>query len=264
MELKSIKKDQLAFQLTFGEQILPSTQAELLLQQLDFALIQTLSSPESSCMDFSTFEPRLLSITRAKEPEIQSESQLLHSFVEANASSKPHRVAFEFASSIETHSVVKQQWTYSEINDAGNRIADLIVRNGLQPGDLVAICFEKCPEASFAILGILKAGCAYVALDPDSPIARKSFIVEDSQAQLLLTSKSRIAELEDNMHIPIIALDREGVLEGTSVLTPKLRRTVQPYDVCYCLYTSGMLWEARHCGSRGVDGYRYYWNSKRL
>lgn len=218
---------------------MPPAQAELLLEQLDFALLHTLSNPESQCDDFSELAPQLLSIRPAKEPEIPSDSRFLHEFVSKHASATPDKVALEFATGFRNGKVMKQQWTYSELDVESNKIANIILGKGLIPGDLVAISFPKCPEASFAILGALKTGCAYVALDPHAPLARKSFIVEDSGAKLLLCLEDQLAALQWHMVIPKIALDARGVLDRVSSEAPKLKRPVQPEDICYCLYTSG-------------------------
>ena len=240
LELRPLSgEDRILFQITCQEDLLPSIQADLLLEQLDSTLLHTLSHPESQCDDFSEFAPELLSVRLAKEPEIPSDSHLLHEFVNKHARASPHKIAFEFVTDFRDRRIIKRQWTYFELDAESNKIANLILGEGLLPGDLVAISFRKCPEASFAILGVLKAGCAYVALDPDAPLARKSFIIEDSGAKLLLSLEDQAAALQGNTGIPIVALDTEGVLDGVSSETPKLERAVQPEDICYCLYTSG-------------------------
>ncbi|KAI9791290.1 MAG: NRPS [Peltula sp. TS41687] len=248
LELRPLSEgDQILFQLTFQEDLLPSDQADLLLQQLDFTFLDILSNPESSCNDFSGFAPDLLSVRLAKEPAIPSASHLLHQFVEIHACATPHKVALEFVTSFSNGTVNKRQWTYSELDAESNKVASLLLGSGLLPGDLVAISFRKCPEASFAILGILKAGCAYVALDPDAPVARKHFIIEDSGAKLLLTLEEQTAEVQDNMLIPIITLNTKGVFDGLSDEAPSLTRPTQPGDVCYCLYTSGTTGTPKGC-----------------
>nr|GFD50630.1 hypothetical protein [Tanacetum cinerariifolium] len=111
----------------------------------------------------------------------------------------PHRVAFEFASSIHEEQPVSTSWTYHELDIEGTRIAHLLLAHNIQQGGLVGVCFDKCPEASFAMLGILKAGCAFVAIDPSAPSARQAFIVEDSGAQVVLSMAAQSAKFKENI-----------------------------------------------------------------
>lgn len=221
--------------------MLPFEQAELLLEQLDVTIINTVSCREASCTDFSIFPSGILSVTPAKERNLPSSINLLHDFVNKHARVSPQRVALEFAVDLGSTKATKDEWTYAELLLQGNRVAHLLNARGVYPGDLVAICFEKCPQAYFAILGILKAGCAFLALDPDSPVARKTFIVSDSSAKIVLTLGRLGPELQRSLQIPVISLDLEGLLQSFPSSEPTLKRLPHKDDICYCLYTSGMV-----------------------
>jgi len=112
---------------------------------------------------------------------------------------------------------------------------------------MVAICFDKCPEASIAILGILKAGCAYVAIDPTAPISRKQFILGDSESKLLLCNSAREADLAELSGIDVQVLDQPGFLKDYSPEQPSLSRDIRPDDTSYCLYTSGTTGTPKGC-----------------
>lgn len=112
---------------------------------------------------------------------------------------------------------------------------------------MVAICFDKCPEASIAILGILKAGCAYVAIDPTAPISRKQFILGDSESKLLLCNSAREADLAELSGIDVQVLDQPGFLKDYSPEQPSLSRDTRPDDTSYCLYTSGTTGTPKGC-----------------
>lgn len=241
MELEIVGDGQVALRLSFEEDICPPEQAELLLRQLDHALLDTISNPTSPCADLSTAQPNLLSVMRAKEPLIPSDIRLLHQFVEYHASITPENIALEFVEDIGSPSAAKSRWSYAELNTAGDRVCDMVLRQGLRPGDLVAICFEKCPEASFAILGILKAGCGYVALDPDAPVARRRYIIEDSGAKLLLTLKTRRSGLQETAGIPVLPVDRGDIQAQPGDDALRRVESLSPESICYCLYTSGEL-----------------------
>ncbi|KAI9678784.1 MAG: NRPS [Caeruleum heppii] len=237
----------LQLRLTCREDRVPRPQAEMLLSQLDHALQDTLDHGNAACDDMSRLPVESLSVKPAKDPQIPSQVHLLHEFVELHARSIPGKVAFEFATDLHGSNVAKRQWTYLQLDEEANRIAHLLLGHDAVPGDLIAICFDKCPEASFAMLGILKAGCAYVAVDPGAPMARKTFILGDSGAKLLLTTEDQAATLRERVSISILALDDFDRSIRLAVLPPVLARPVDPSDVCYCLYTSGTTGTPKGC-----------------
>lgn len=218
-----------------------------LLDQYDKLLEQTVFSPESDAGDYQFLGDQLLSVTPAKETTISTSVSLLHQFVEQNAHAIPEKTAFEFASGPTADNLQKKSWSYRELNDDGNRVAHFLQKNGVLPGEMVAICFDKCPEASTAILGILKAGCAYLAIDPGAPLSRKQFILEDSGAKILLCNQLREPEMEGLLGVEIKALDKPGLLADMSSAQPVLQREIRPDDTCYCLYTSGTTGTPKGC-----------------
>lgn len=235
------------FVLTFKIDILPKKQAELLLEQLDSIFIDSVFSPESNSGDLSMVNHNLLSITPAKEAKIKTPINLLHQFVEVQAAKNPAKTALEFISDVSEKGVEKKTWTYQQLDEESNRYARMLQSRGATTGNLIGICFDKCPEAYFSILAILKAGCAYVALDPTAPISRKCFIVEDSGCNIILCTSTHKEELKDLPGATTIATDAPGILDQYSSLAPSLDRPVRPDDTSYCLYTSGTTGTPKGC-----------------
>ncbi|KAL1852944.1 NRPS protein [Paecilomyces lecythidis] len=238
---------ELELRLTCKSDVVPKEHATLILEQFDKFIVDSIFSPDLKSGDYSGVGRDLLSITPAKEQRIPSPVQLLHEFVEESARKAPQKVAFEFATSIGRNGIEKKTWTYDEFNSDGNRFAHLLQRFGAQPGQLIGVCFDKCPEASLGILAVLKAGCAYLALDPNAPIARKQFIMGDAGAKLLLCTLDKKRELETIPDIKVLALDEPGILDELPSGTVILDRPVTPEDVCYCLYTSGTTGTPKGC-----------------
>ena len=87
-----------------------------------------------------------------------------------------------------------QQLTYADLNRRANQLAHL-QKLGVGPETLVGICMERSLEMIVGLLGILKAGGAYVPLDPDYPKGRLEFMLEDTQAPILLTQEPLIQAL---------------------------------------------------------------------
>lgn len=217
------------------------------MSQYDKFLQDTVFRPDINTTDHQFVGSSLLSITPAKEAPIPTTVSLLHQFVEANALKTPEKIAFEFAFGDTADNLQKKTWTYREFNECGNQIAHFLQAKGAVPGGIVGICFDKCPEASMAILGIMKAGCAYLAIDPGAPISRKQFMLEDSGTKILLCNQSKMVELVGLPAIDVQALDEPGLLDGVATGNVLLSRPIQPDDTCYCLYTSGTTGTPKGC-----------------
>lgn len=219
----------------------------MLLRQLDWLLIDTIFSPKADCFHAGNASGSIISSVPRKELRIPSPIRLLHQFVETKAREYPTKIALEFVSrSSSDDELTTTRWTYKELNDEGNRHGRLLQQRGASAGDLIGICFDKCPEAYFAILAILKTGCAYVSLDPSAPSARKQFILEDSGAKLLCTSALQ-SELVSLTEIAVVTLDEHGVFDNVSSDPPHLERPIDPDATCYCLYTSGSTGTPKGC-----------------
>jgi non-ribosomal peptide synthetase component F/aryl carrier-like protein/NRPS condensation-like uncharacterized protein len=239
LEVQPTKSGDLVLRLTFREDLIPVEHAELLLRQYDALLLDTLQNPQGSCDVAPSIGDELLSITKAKESVLPSPVTLLHEFVERGAEQQPDKKALEFAISLEPGSFQSRSWTYSQLNQESNKVAQLLLQQRVVPGQIIAICFDKCAEASFAIIGILKAGCAYVALDPNAPADRLKFIVQDSGAKLILTAGKLGHSLNDILAEGVVSLDSPNILKGYSSKKLSLSRNIKPEDIAYCLYTSG-------------------------
>jgi amino acid adenylation domain-containing protein len=234
--------DCLDYRLTITPHSIPQEQATMMLEQLDELFQCFLFASQRT----EIFDTSLYSITPAKERTLPSEAQLLHDFVELTAKKNPRSIALEFAQSIHEGNYSARSWTYSELDAEGNRLANLLIANGVQPGDLVGVCFDKCPEASFAILGVLKAGAAFVAIDPGAPAARQAFIIQDSGSAVVLSMSAQSSGFAADVNVPVLNLDTSSTssLQNTK---PLLRRAISIHDRSYCLYTSGTTGTPKGC-----------------
>ena len=229
--------------MTSRSDVLAKDQAEILLSQFDQALSQVVSLPQVSHSRFLQHCPSLLSHVFPKEDAIPSEGTFLHDFVEMTAQKHPNNVAVEFFTEI-WPSKRKETLSYKELDMLGNKVAHLILGYVKSKG-LIAVCVEKCPIAYIAILGILKSGNAFVALDPSAPRARKDFILKDSGACLVLSCGEPFKEIGYKTDISVVNLDDIDLqmLPGT----PLRLDNISAGDTCYCLYTSGSTGLAKGC-----------------
>ena len=127
--------------------------------------------------------------------------------------------------------------TYDELNRRANQLARYLLTIGAGPEVRVGICAERSLNLIIGILGILKAGSAYVPLDPGYPMERLSFMLKDSDLSIILTDQksSRIFNTED---IKTFCLDYLEVDLGR-FSSENLRNRADPENLAYVIYTSG-------------------------
>ena len=130
--------------------------------------------------------------------------------------------------------------SYAELDTRATRIAQALRSRGIRRGQRVGVCLERGADMLAAVLGTLKAGAAYVPLDPSFPEERLRFIAEDAQLALLVST----AHLARSFGLP---RERQLLLDadtGTITSAPATRPPVdadaaQPEDPAYVIYTSG-------------------------
>ncbi|MCU4782598.1 amino acid adenylation domain-containing protein, partial [Bacillus cereus] len=127
--------------------------------------------------------------------------------------------------------------TYRELNNRANQVAHYLRRNGVSSGRYVGICLERCSDLMISILGILKAGGAYIPLDPSYPMERLSYILEESQLDILLTQKSFMSRFNKFRVDNVVQMD--GNQEINEEDTINLDHFVDLDDLAYMIYTSG-------------------------
>jgi amino acid adenylation domain-containing protein len=118
--------------------------------------------------------------------------------------------------------------TYGELDVRATKLANALRARGAGPGDVVAIRSGRSAELVVAVLGVLKAGAAYLPLDPAQPDARRAAMIEDARPVLVLSDDSTASDGS----ISVKALESEG---GTA-RTPA---TTEPGETAYVIYTSG-------------------------
>lgn len=237
--------DRLDMRLTFLDDVLPVEQARILLDQLD-ASMRFFMKLEKTAQNGGETMSNVHSVIPSKKQRLSSHVQLLHQFVEDSATCHAPKTALEFATDLHGNPGKRERWTYMQLNEQGNAVANSIRSLSISQSSLVAVCFEKCPQASFAILGILKAGCGFLAIDPGAPEDRKAFIIQDSGATAILTTSALSVDFQESS-LPVICLDETIDLTEKSKQPPALDRPIDSDDMSYCLYTSGTTGRPKGC-----------------
>lgn len=125
--------------------------------------------------------------------------------------------------------------TYRELDERANRLAHHLIAEGVAPEERVAVCLERGTELVVALLGVLRAGAAYVPVDPGYPARRVAFMLEDSGARRLITQQRLVPSLPD---VPVVRIDAEwGRIAGSPADPPPPRAA--PGNLAYVIFTSG-------------------------
>ncbi|CAM3389965.1 Peptide synthetase XpsA [Xenorhabdus nematophila ATCC 19061] len=158
---------------------------------------------------------------------------LIHQCIEQQVERTPDAVALSFGN---------EQLSYSALNQRANQLAHALVNAGVRPDARVAICMERSPDMIISLLGILKAGAAYVPLDPEYPTDRLAHILSDSSPVVLLTHHG----LQDQLpvtDIPVWVLDnsteQDNISRQSSENPVPALLGLTSRHLAYVLYTSG-------------------------
>nr|WP_167336256.1 non-ribosomal peptide synthetase [Xanthomonas sacchari] len=132
-----------------------------------------------------------------------------------------------------------ERWSYRELNRRANRIAHGLLALGVRGGERVGILLERGPWMLAAVLGVVKAGAAYVPLDPAHPAQRLAQTLEDCTPRCVLSQQSLrgCAGLEA---VPVRCVDEAAAWDGQAQTNPSASGIgVDPQALAYVIYTSG-------------------------
>ncbi|MBN1481963.1 amino acid adenylation domain-containing protein [candidate division KSB1 bacterium] len=158
----------------------------------------------------------------------------LHFLFEAQVQKTPDAIAVVFA---------KEYLTYKELNVRANKLAHYLMAKGVGPDVKVSLCLDKSINLPVAVLGVLKAGGAYVPVDPGYPEDRIAFMLEDSEAAVVVTTKNYAALLPEG-HFNVVLLDADWPkIDGQSHDNPASGTVAD--NLAYMIYTSGSTGKAK-------------------
>jgi amino acid adenylation domain-containing protein len=153
-------------------------------------------------------------------------NETLHSLFEQQVQRSPQATAVSFE---------QQSLDYAELEQKATDIACLLLAKNIEPGQLVGIYLERSIELVVAVLGILKAGAAYVPLDPEYPEAHLNYIVADSNIRVMLSQKRFESRLPSEV-ADVVFLDSDNLY--VNVEAQKLPAVTDDI-LAYVIYTSG-------------------------
>jgi amino acid adenylation domain-containing protein len=163
------------------------------------------------------------SVNAQREPQHEP----VHRTVEKQAQLQPQATALLFGD---------EALSFAELNRRANRVAHRLIALGVTPDMRVGIAMQRSVELVVAILGVLKAGGAYLPLDPEYPAERLAYMVQDSGIELLLAHRATRATLGDRSSLTTLEIDSID-FSGEPDTDPKV--ALHGENLAYVIYTSG-------------------------
>ncbi|MEJ2416752.1 MAG: thioester reductase domain-containing protein, partial [Exilibacterium sp.] len=161
----------------------------------------------------------------------------LHEFVERGAERHPQAIAL----TVSDDAGADESLTYGELNSRANQLAHYLIARGVKPGALVGLCVELSLDMVIGLLSILKAGAAYVPMDPGYPPARLAHMLDDAKVALLITQEALKDRLmKEPSEYEILCIDTTTALAAFGTENPdKQALGLSGDSPAYVIYTSG-------------------------
>ncbi|MCY7293827.1 aminotransferase class V-fold PLP-dependent enzyme [Alteromonas sp. a30] len=135
------------------------------------------------------------------------------------------------------------QWGYRELNQSVNRMANLLLEEGVTAGARVGVLLNYSPEILVSILAIFKLNAEYVPFDPEYPSERLNYMLQDANVDWMLTAKSHLSLLQDRLNdsqtLKILQWDSSQIQVRLNSLSAENLGTTMNSELAYVVYTSG-------------------------
>ncbi|RBL90506.1 non-ribosomal peptide synthetase [Chitinophaga flava] len=231
--------DQIACHLIYNSDLYNRNSAERMLQHLERLLSSVVSDPSQALnkVDYLGDAERLLLHSFNEQPRVYNSGRNVAALFTEQAQQHPASVALIYEGNT---------YTYGELEEQSNRLAHYLREYyEVRPDDLVGILLDRSPWMVIAVLGVLKSGGAYVPIDPEYPSSRKSYILTDTNAPVLLTQTSYMFDVPDYVGA-VFAMDVQ--LEGLDSPATAVDVEVTADSLAYVIYTSGTTGLPKGCG----------------
>lgn len=221
--------DSLAAELYYDSNLFNQEQIERLAAQFQTLLTSVINHPETaiSQLEILSFKERQQLLVDFNDTKITPVPyQCIHHWIEAQATRTPDNIAIIFED---------KKLTYQELNTKANQLAHHLVSQGVQAETVVALCLERSLDVVIGLLGILKAGAAYLPLEPSLPTEALVFRLQDAQASVLLTQRHLVDKIQQNK-VQVICIDADvsDELPQNNILS-----SATSDNLAYVIYTSG-------------------------
>jgi len=177
----------------------------------------------------------------------------LHRQFERMAKAAPDAIALE----MNAGDGASKHMTYAELNERAERVAAALVSVGVAPDTAVALCVERSFEMVVALIGVLKAGAAYLPIDPDYPAERIAYLLDDAKHSVVLT-QTHLRERVEAVASDARVFDIATLMQNDATLATPIE--VSDAQLAYLIYTSGSTGKPKGAGNtHGALANRIAW-----
>ena len=226
-------EDDLTLTLEYNVDILREGTARAMLQAYRTLLTDIIARPDAPITSLNLVDDAMGARLAAwgnvgREDAAEPKALLIHAWFERQASSTPDAIALALGD---------ETITYAELDARANQIAHALIARGIRPEDRVALLLPPSFDMMAAILGVLKAGAAYVPLDPSYPAERLRYMIEDASVALVIGDQGlKTKDFESVLNQNLI-FNLQSLTHSQPTTDPDIE--AHPENAAYVIYTSG-------------------------
>lgn len=222
--------------MTYWPRTLSDTQAANVASTLSEVLLAIVKNPNVPIKSITGVgEMHLNQIAKWNSSPAPRVNRCAHELIRETVAATPYAMA--------VHSR-QRDFTYRELDHVSTKLAYCLIAKGVGPDVIVPLCFEKSPWAVVALLGVLKAGGAFMFLDPNQPTSRTMEILGQVQPSLIITSEGyhhRFAAITEAIVVS------EDAIDGLPYYAEPPCTKVTPRNIIYVVFTSGSTGTPKGC-----------------
>ncbi|MEM9271461.1 MAG: amino acid adenylation domain-containing protein [Cyanobacteria bacterium P01_F01_bin.143] len=233
-------KQSVALKCEYNTELFDAITIEKLLSHVQTLLAGLITNPEQDLASLPLLteaETHQLLVEWNNTQQNYPQDSCIHHLFEQQVDKTPNAIAVVLGS---------EKLTYQELNQKANQLAHYLRSLGVGVETLVGICVERSLEMMIGLFAILKAGAAYVPLDPGYPADRLSYMLEDAEVEIVLTQANLVTYLESNViqtknfsqNINLICLDKDWDAISQQPNNNPIWKAI-PQNLAYIIYTSG-------------------------
>lgn len=218
---------EISITIQYQSNIFDSNSINKILESFEYLLTEIVNNPQQPLGNLSVLtlkEQKLIESWQRTQVDYNLDKTISELFND-RVNKTPNAIALIFEN---------QEYTYLELNNRANVLANHLRELGVKPETAVGIYLERSENMAIAILAIMKAGGAYVPLDPEYPNNRINFIIQDTEINIILTETKYRDKLNTN-NLNLIDLNSLS----PAPLLPSPSPTLHPNNAAYIIYTSG-------------------------
>ncbi|MGG1793641.1 amino acid adenylation domain-containing protein [Bacillus mycoides] len=234
LSLGAVKRTDFYLSMMYNLNIYGESEIQRMLSRMIKLLTQMIKNPGVLISELNYFEPGEEEKVLVKYNKTEDNFALNDSLVslfEKQVISHPNNVAVEFEG---------KSLSYKDLNIKANNLACVLKQNGVKAGDIVPIITKPSEELVIAVFGTLKAGAAYLPIDPEQPIKRIQYMINEVGATVILHGTESVNL--DSLLLEIVQVRMEDIPNRKE---NNLNIVVRPTDLAYVIFTSGTTGEPK-------------------